>query len=155
MLIDISLKHFSKTFCEGSCAQISRVNIAIDGVVAEILFFFVQSDADFNFVIDVFLRPVLDTDEAQFEWNFLIENHLGGVCTSVHDVNFCDNSQSSGSFRIPLPSQVKALRSRHVCICWNDSQNDGSLFSAVAFGHISGYSFDVHLLTNRYTSDTR
>jgi hypothetical protein len=41
----------------------------------EILVFFVQSDSYFNFVVDVFLRSVLNSHIAEFQRDLSVQNH--------------------------------------------------------------------------------
>ena len=60
MFINISLKDLCQTLSEGSCSQISGIDISIHWMTSEILLFFVQSNADFHFIVDVFLWSILD-----------------------------------------------------------------------------------------------
>lgn len=103
MLVDVFLQHFRQFLSQRPCSQIFGVYVPVDWVVPEVLLFLVKCNRDFYFVVDVLLRAVLDPYKPQFERNLLVHNHLARVGTSVHDVDFCDDTQSPSSLRIPSP----------------------------------------------------
>lgn len=109
----------------------------------EILIFFVQSDSYFNFVVDVFLRSVFNSHVAKFQRDLSVQNHARGISSSVHDIDFSDDTQSSGSFRIPLSCKMQSLRSAHISIGRDNSQDDRSIFLTISLSHFGSHLFDV------------
>jgi len=121
----------------------------------EIFILFVESDCYFDLVVNVLLWSVLDTYKAQFKWDLLVENHMWGICSPVHDIDLSDDTQSSVAFRIPLSSQMQTLWGRHISISRNNSQNDSPFFSTISLSHVSGNLLNIlNLLSDWDLSDT-
>ncbi len=92
MFVDIFLKNFCQSLRQSSGSQISGIDISINWMVSEILFFLVQGNRHLDLVIDVLLRTVLDSDITQCQRNLLIHDHFLSVGSSVHDVNFSNDT---------------------------------------------------------------
>jgi hypothetical protein len=61
MLVDVLLEHFGKAFGERTGSHILRVKVAVDLVILEVFILLVESLADFNLVVDVFLGAVFNS----------------------------------------------------------------------------------------------
>ena len=156
MLIDILFKNLCQSFCQGSRSKKSGVNITINIMTSKILIFFIKSLSHFYFIVNVFLGTILNTDISKLEWNFSVENHMRCICTTIHYIYFGNNSKSSCSFRIPFTSQVKTLRSCHICVSRNDCKNDCPILTTISFCHFSCDLFNIlNLITHRDFGDTR
>ena len=143
MLVDVLLEHFGQPFGEGPSPEILEVHVAINGVALEILVLLGQSDGNFDFVVDVLLRPVLDSHVPQLQRYFSIQYHARSVSTSVHDIDLSDDSEGPSSFGVPLPPEVQTLRSSHVSVGRNDCQDDGPVLLAIPLGHFCGDFLDI------------
>jgi hypothetical protein len=69
-------------------------------VRAKVHLFFLNGFGNWDLVDNIFLSSVLDTDVTHSEVNFLVKNHALGIGSSVHDINLCDNTNSSDTFGI-------------------------------------------------------
>ena len=71
-------------------------------MVSEILLFFIQSDAHLHLIVDILLGSVLDAYITQFQWDLLVQDHFGGIGTSVHNIDFGYDTQCSVALWIPF-----------------------------------------------------
>lgn len=60
MLVDILLQNFGESLGECSSTKIANIDVSINWVIFKVLIFLVKRNAHFNFIVDVFLRSVLD-----------------------------------------------------------------------------------------------
>ena len=112
-------------------------------MILKVLIFFGKSNSNFDLVVNIFLRSILHSYVSQSQVHNFIVDHLGSISSSVHDIDFGDNSEGPSSLWIPLPGQVETLRSGHVSIGWNNSQNDSSILFAVPTCHLSCHLFNI------------
>ena len=61
MLVDIFFENLCKSFGKGSCSKEFHVHVTIHIMAFEVLVLFIQGHSDFDFVVDVLLRSVLDS----------------------------------------------------------------------------------------------
>lgn len=156
MLIDILFKNFSQSFSQWSGSQKFGINVAINIMSSKILIFFIKGLSNFNLIVNIFLGTILNSNISKFEWNLSVENHMGCVCTTIHNIDFSNNSKSSSSFRVPFTSQIKTLRSSHIRVSRNDCKDDGPILTTISFCHISSNFFNIlNLITHRDFGDTR
>jgi len=121
MLVDILLENFSQSLGKRSRSKEFHIHVSINIMIFEVFIFFVQGHPHFYLVVNILLRSVLDSHISELQRNFSVQYHAGSISSSVHDINFSDDTQGSGSFRIPLPSQMQPLRSTHVSVGRNNS----------------------------------
>lgn len=76
MLVNVLLQHLCQLLGQSPGTQMPRIYVPIDKMALEILILFVQCHIDFDFVIDIFLGPVLYAHVAEPQWNLLVEDHL-------------------------------------------------------------------------------
>lgn len=155
MLVDVLLQDFGESFGQGSGPQVFSVNVSVDGMASEVLLFLVECNWHFDFVVNVLLRTVLNSYKSQLERNLLVQNHLAGICTSIHDVDFGDHTQSPRPLRVPSPGQVQPLWSRHVSIGRDHCQDDRSFLGTIPLSHLYRDLLNVLLMSNWDSGDTR
>jgi hypothetical protein len=156
MLVDVLLQHLRQSLGEGTRPQELGIEVSVDGVIPEILVLLVQRLAHPHLVVDVLLRTVLDPHVPQLQRNLAVGDHGSSVSPSVHDVDLRDHSQRTGALGVPTPGQVQPLRSSHVSVGRNNSQDNCPFLSTVTFGHFDSDLFDVcDLVPHGNLSDSR
>ena len=115
----------------------------VDGVLGEVLGFFFEGVFDLDLLLDVVLAAALDADEAEPERDFFVEEHGGGVCAFVHDVDFGDDSERALAFGVELHGELERLRGGHVGVARDDCEDDGLGVLAVGGDHVLGDLLDV------------
>lgn len=115
-------------------------------MVSEEVFFISQGLLHCNFIDDVLLRSVSNSDKSQLQRNLLIQKHFLRVSTFVHDVYFRDDSDRSFSSLVEVFGELESVRSGHIGIGWDHTQNNCSLINAISLGHLCCY-FENVLLT--------
>jgi hypothetical protein len=124
-------------------------------VRAEIHLFLFDGFLDANLVDDIFLGSVLDTDVTHSECNLLVKDHTLGTGTSVHDINFGNDTDSSNTFRVDLYGHLKTIRDSHIGVGGDHTKNNSSWITHVAMTHVFGDFLDVLILSSdRNTGDT-
>jgi len=87
-------------------------------------------------VNNVLLRPVLDSNKAQSQTDILSFQHALGISSSVHNIDFCDDSDGPYSLGVELASHLQPIGSGHVCVGWQNTQNNCSRITDVSRGHV-------------------
>lgn len=80
---------------------------------------------DWNFINDIFLSSILNSNETKPQWNFFIQKHLLRACAFIHDINlnnkvsyFGDDANRSGTIFIEFTSHFQAFAGWEICISW-------------------------------------
>ena len=88
----------------------------------------------------------------------MTHDHVLGVGALVHDVDLGDDSDGPDTLGVKFPSKLKAVACCHICISWDDDEDDGSRLPAVLLNHVLCDLLDVLVLvrsSHRDTGDTR
>ena len=101
----------------------------------EFLFFNCFFDCDS--INNVLLWSVFNTNETKTKSNIFTFYHSFGTCTFVHNINFCNDTNSSYTFRIHLSCHLQTIRGSHISICWQNTQNNCSWIRHVSCRHCS------------------
>jgi hypothetical protein len=72
----------------------------VDGMRREVSALLLDSFFDRDSVNDIFLSAILHSNETKLERNFLVHNHTLSVHSSIHDIYFGDDTDSSESLRV-------------------------------------------------------
>ena len=124
-------------------------------MASEILLFFSDGLSNWNLVYNIFLSSVLYTYVSHAKWDFLIHDHALGVGTSIHDIDFCDNTDCSDTFGIKLSSHLEAVGGRHIGVGWHDAKNNSPRITDISVGHGASNLLNViRLISDGNTSDT-
>ena len=75
-------------------------------MLRKVEFFCIQGFSDADFVVDVGLAAVLDSDVAETQWHVLSHEQALGIGASVHDVNFGYDAHRSNTILIYLLSHL-------------------------------------------------
>jgi hypothetical protein len=125
-------------------------------VASKVLLFLSDRLSNWNCIDNIFLSSVLNTDVAHAKWNLLVHNHTLGIGTSVHDVDFSDDTDCSDTFGVELSCHLEAVRGSHIGVGWHDAKNDSSWVANVSVGHGASNLLNViRLISNSNTSYTR
>ena len=124
-------------------------------MTCEVLLFLCDGHRDWNLVDNILLGSVLDSYVPETERNFLVHNHAFGVGTSVHDVDFSDDTDSSDALWVKLSCHLEAVRSSHICVGWHDAKDNSSWVAHVSVSHrTSNFLNVIGLICDSDTSDT-
>jgi hypothetical protein len=108
-VLDVSEQDVCQLLNENITTEGSRGHTRVDRVGTEIHSFFLDSFSNRNLVDDIFLSSVLDSDITHSEVDLLVENHALGVGSSVHDINFSDDTDGSDTLRIDLSCHLETI----------------------------------------------
>ena len=148
----------SKLFYKVSCSQATLVHCGVDRMGAEVERLLLKSLFDWNSIDDVLLGSVFDCDEAQSQLDVFSFNHPFSVGTFVHDIDLGDDSDGSHSLWINLSCHLKTVRSGHISISWQHTENNCSRIAHISVAHSFSDLLDVFSLVgscHRNSSDTR
>lgn len=73
---------------------------------AEIKLLLLLSLQDRNTINNILLGPVFDTNETKSQMDVLALNHSLGIGTLVHDVDLCDDTDSSDTLGVDFPGHL-------------------------------------------------
>jgi len=104
-------------------------------MACEVFLFLSNGHGYWNCVNNIFLGSVLNTDITHAKWNLLIHNHAFGVGTSVHDVNFGDDTDSADTLWVELSRHLETVGGSHISVGRHDTKNDGARITDVPVGH--------------------
>lgn len=110
---------------------------------AEVQLFLLNSLLNWDSINNVLLGPVLDSNESKPKGDILSFNHSFGTCSSVHYINFSDDTNSSNTFWITLSSHLETVGGGHISVCRQHAQNDGPWISHISICHSSGDLLNV------------
>lgn len=108
-VFNVSEQDTSQLLDEDITTEGSRGHTRVNRVGTEIHSFFLDSFSNRNLVDNIFLSSVLDTDVTHSEVDLLVENHALGICSSVHDINFSDDTDGSDTLRIDLSCHLETI----------------------------------------------
>lgn len=97
--------------------------------------FIFQRNFNRDFILDILLRPVNNTNIPKLEPDFLIEQHFLSTGSLIHDVNLGDNTDSPLLLHIPLSGQFETIGGWQVLICGDNTQDNSLGVNAVSFCH--------------------
>jgi len=97
--------------------------------------FFLDCFLNRDLVNDIFLGSVFYTNEAKSQGDFLVHNHTLCVGSSVHNINFGNDTNSTDTLGIQLLSHLQTIRSGHISISRYDDKNDGTWVGHVPVTH--------------------
>lgn len=81
---------------------------------------------DRDLLLDVGLRSVFDSDEAETQLDILVHNSALSIGAAVHDVDLGDDTDSTDTLRIDFPRHSQTLLGCHVSVRSHNTKNDGS-----------------------------
>ena len=108
-VFNVSEQDTSQLLDEDITTEGARGHTRVNRVGAEVHSFLLNSFGNRNLVDDIFLSSVLDTDVTHSEVDLLVKNHALGVCSSVHDINFSDDTDGSDTLRIDLSCHLETI----------------------------------------------
>lgn len=105
-----------------------------------------------NTINDILLRSVLDSDKSKSQLHIFTLEHTFSVGTFVHNVNLCDNTNSSNTLWIKLTGHLQTVWGSHICVGWQHAKNDCSWVTAVPGSHTFCYFFNHGILSINWDS---
>ena len=108
---------------------------------------------DWHFVVNIFLGSVYDTDVSQFEMDLLIHKHALSGCAFIHDIDFCDDSDSPFSCLVPVSGQLKTIRGRQILVSRDNTEDDSLGIPTVVTCHLDCHFLNILLAFDIDTSD--
>ena len=142
-MFNMSKQNLSQLVRQISNTQQPLWHSGVNRMCTKIQHFPLNSNLDRYPINDILLRPIFNADEPKAQSDILAFNHPLGTGSSVHNINFCDNTNGSYTLRIDLSRHLEAIRRRHICISWERTQNDGSGVWSIPVCHGSGDLLDV------------
>ena len=70
-------------------------------------------------------------------------DHSLCIRTLVHDINFCDDTNCPYTLLVHFSSHLQTIRSCHIRICWQSTQNDSSGITHVSESHCTRDLLDI------------
>lgn len=77
--------------------------------------------------VDVLLRSIDDSDEAEFERVDSTGEDIGSVGSSVHEIELGEDSDGSKASRINGTSELEGIRVGEVDVGWRDGEDDAAI----------------------------
>ena len=109
-----------------------------------------------DFINNILLAPVSDSNIAQLQRYFLVHQHSSGVGSFVHYINFSDDSYCPFAIRIQLPGHEQSIASTHILIGRDYTENNGPFIPSITHTHIlSDPLYVMTLVIYSYFGDTR
>ena len=106
-------------------------------------------------VNNIFLCTILNTNISESKSNILVHYHALCISSSIHNIDFCDNTDSSNSLRIKIACHLQTVRGCHISICWHNTKNNCARVTTISMTHSSCYLLNICILSsNRNFGDT-
>jgi hypothetical protein len=84
-------------------------------------------------LLDVMLRSVDDTNEAKLERVHTAGQDVHGVCSMVHEIQLCEDTNRPLARGVDMASQLQSLGVYEIDVCGGDGEDD-----AVWLGNVFG-----------------
>jgi hypothetical protein len=107
-----------------------------------------------NLVNNILLSSVLDTNVTHSEGHFLVHDHSLSVYTSVHDIELGKDTNSADTLRVELTSHLETIRSTHIGVSGDNTENNSAMVRHVSAAHIFSNLLDVFSLVGASQRDT-
>jgi hypothetical protein len=74
--------------------------------------------------LDIVLRSVDDTNEAKLEGVYAAGQNIHSICSMVHEIQLCEDTNSSLARGVDMASQLQSLGVYEIDVCGGDGEND-------------------------------
>ena len=98
---------------------------------------------DWNAVNNIFLRSVLDSDVTESKSDLLVHNHALSVCSAIHNIDLCDDTDGADTFGVKLTRHLKTIGGSHICVSGNHAKNNCAGITYISVCHCACNFFDV------------
>ena len=155
-MLDVNEKNSWKSLGKFEATKVLWWQSRIDWVRCKESLLLCLSFGNWDLVYDILLSSVLYTNITKTEWNLLIHNHLLGICSTIHNINLGNDTDSTDTFLIKTTRHLKTIWVSHISISRQNSENNGTWITAVPCTHTSCDLLNVFwLLTYCNSSNTR
>jgi hypothetical protein len=101
------------------------------------------------------LCSVFNTNITKSQWYFHIHNHTLRTSATIHNVDFCNDTYGTDTFRIKLLCHLKSIRDCHISVRWNNCKDDSPRVWHISSTHVLCNLFNIcWLCANSNTCDT-
>lgn len=145
-MLNMCEKDLGKLIYKYIASHQARWHSRVNGVRGEEHTFFLDRLLNRDLVNDIFLGSVFYTDKSKPQWYFLVHNHTLSVGSSIHNIDFSDNTDGSNTLRVQLLSHLKTIRCSHISVCRNHNKDNSSWVRHVSIAHGTSDLLDVFRL---------
>lgn len=118
-------------------------NVTVGRVVSEEVGLGLESLVHWLVPLDVLLRPVYHTNEAQLEGVHTAGEYVQCVCAMVHEVDLGEDADGPSPERVDMSCELEGFRVDDVDVRRGDGEDDAVRFRDVLRDEISGLLLDV------------
>jgi len=125
-------------------------HIAVGGVCAEEVSLGREGIGERLVALNVLLRTVDDSDEAQLQGVYATRKNVHGVCSVIHQVQLCQDTNGASSHGVDMAGQLEGLGVDKIDVCRRDGENDAVGLCDVLCDQVAGLLLDIAgLIANR------
>ena len=156
VMLDMNKKNLWKFFSKFETTKLVWRHRRVNRMRSEESLLFCDSFFNWNLIYNIFLCSVFYTDVTETKRYFLVHYHSLSICTAVHNINLCYNTNCSYTLWIELTRHLQTIWSSHISISRNNAKNNCSWVTHISMCHCASDFFNViWLICNSNTGNSR